>query len=172
MDTINEEILRIKRELAARFDNDLNRIVADAKSRETNTITMPRRPWKSEQSDAPKSPPVLSLLFETWSLATSVTTAVELNLFANRIHDDSEHCTPPKLEVSIVRCRPRSSMGEVAIEKGASVATIQPAPSSHPRSTQTAINGLGFQTVAFHVALQPRFQLLHLPLGLYQLILA
>ena len=56
MDSINDEILRIKRELAARFDNDLNRIVADARSRETNAISMPRRPWKSEQSDAPKSP--------------------------------------------------------------------------------------------------------------------
>ena len=56
MDMINDEILRIKRELSARFDNDLHRIVADARSRETNPISMPRRPWKSEQSDAPKSP--------------------------------------------------------------------------------------------------------------------
>jgi len=55
-DTINDEILRIKRELAGRFDNDLDRIVADARTRETNTVSMPRRPWKSEQSDAPKAP--------------------------------------------------------------------------------------------------------------------
>jgi len=49
MEAINDEILRIKRELAARFDNDLNRIVADARSREINAISKPRRPWKSEQ---------------------------------------------------------------------------------------------------------------------------
>ena len=52
MDMINDEILRIKRELAAKFDNDLNKIVADARSREINAISMPRRPWKSEQKDA------------------------------------------------------------------------------------------------------------------------
>jgi hypothetical protein len=56
MDAINDEILRIKRELAAKFDNDLNRIVADARSREKNAVSMPCRPWKSEQIDAPKSP--------------------------------------------------------------------------------------------------------------------
>jgi len=54
-DAINDEILRIKRELAGRFDNDLNRIVADVRTRETNTVSMPRRQWKSEQSDAPKT---------------------------------------------------------------------------------------------------------------------
>ena len=47
-DSINEEILRIKRELASKFDNDLARIVADTRSRESNTISMPPRPWKSE----------------------------------------------------------------------------------------------------------------------------
>ncbi len=51
-DSINDEILRIKRELAARFDNDLARIVADAKSRECNAISLPPRRWKSELSDA------------------------------------------------------------------------------------------------------------------------
>ena len=51
-DSINDEILRIKRELAARFDNDLDRIVADAKSREYNAISLPPRRWKPEQSDA------------------------------------------------------------------------------------------------------------------------
>jgi len=55
-DTINEEILRIKRELAAKFDNDLAKIVADTRSRERNTVSMPPRSWKSEQSDAPKPP--------------------------------------------------------------------------------------------------------------------
>jgi hypothetical protein len=55
-DSINDEILRIKHELAATFDNDLSRIVADAQSRERNTISLPPRPWKSEQSDPPKSP--------------------------------------------------------------------------------------------------------------------
>ena len=59
-DSINDEILRIKHELAGRFDNDLSRIVADAQSRERNTISLPPRQWKSEQSDAPK-PPVLGL---------------------------------------------------------------------------------------------------------------
>ncbi|XZE18290.1 hypothetical protein SH449x_003578 [Pirellulaceae bacterium SH449] len=54
-DTINDEILRIKRELASKFDNDLARIVEDIRSRETNTVSLPRRPWKPEQSDAPKS---------------------------------------------------------------------------------------------------------------------
>jgi hypothetical protein len=55
-DSINEEILRIKRELASKFDNDLARIVADTRSRERNSISMPPRPCKSEHSDAPKLP--------------------------------------------------------------------------------------------------------------------
>ncbi len=42
-DPINDEILRIKRELAAQFGNDLEKIVADIKSRERNTITLPAR---------------------------------------------------------------------------------------------------------------------------------
>ena len=50
-DSINDEILRIKRELAAKFDNDLVRIVADAQSRECNAISLPPRRWKSEQND-------------------------------------------------------------------------------------------------------------------------
>ena len=54
-DAINDEILRIKRKLAAKFDNDLSRIVADTRSRETNAVSLPCRPWKSEQSDTPKS---------------------------------------------------------------------------------------------------------------------
>jgi hypothetical protein len=55
-DSINEEILRIKRELAGRFGNDLDLIIADAKSRERNTVSFPPRRWNSEQSDAPKPP--------------------------------------------------------------------------------------------------------------------
>lgn len=55
-DSINDEILRIKRELASKFDNDLARIVADTRLRERDAISMPRRPWKSEQCDAPKPP--------------------------------------------------------------------------------------------------------------------
>ena len=51
-DSINDEILEIKRALAAEFDNDLARIVEDAKSREHNTITLPPRRWKSELTDA------------------------------------------------------------------------------------------------------------------------
>jgi len=53
-DSINEEILRIKRELASKFDNDLARIVADTRSRERGAVSLPSRPWKSEQSDGPK----------------------------------------------------------------------------------------------------------------------
>ena len=55
-DSINDEILRIKRELAGRFGNDLDLIIADAKSRERNTVSFPPRRWKSEQRDAPKPP--------------------------------------------------------------------------------------------------------------------
>lgn len=55
-DSINDEILRIKRALASKFGNDLASIVADTRSREKDAISMPSRPWKSEQSDAPKSP--------------------------------------------------------------------------------------------------------------------
>lgn len=42
-DPINDEILRIKRELANQFGNDLDRIVADIKSRERNTVTLEPR---------------------------------------------------------------------------------------------------------------------------------
>jgi hypothetical protein len=55
-DSINDEILRIKRELAGRFGNDLDLIIADAKSREQNTVSFPPRRWKSEQIDASKPP--------------------------------------------------------------------------------------------------------------------
>ncbi len=54
-DSINDEILEIKRALAAKFDNDLARIVADAQSRERNTIALPPRRRKPEQPDAPEA---------------------------------------------------------------------------------------------------------------------
>lgn len=54
IDLINEEILRIKRELASKFDNDLARIVADTRSRERDAVSMPRRPWEPEQNNAPE----------------------------------------------------------------------------------------------------------------------
>lgn len=55
-DSINDEILRIKRELASKFGNDLARIVADTRAREKDAVSLPSRPWKFEQSDAPKPP--------------------------------------------------------------------------------------------------------------------
>ena len=55
-DCINDEILRIKHELAAMHDNDVRRIAADARSRQRNAINLPPRPIVSEQSDAPKPP--------------------------------------------------------------------------------------------------------------------
>ena len=60
IDSINDEILRIKRELAGRFDNDLDRIVADTRLRERNAITLPPRRCKSEQNDA-REPSALSV---------------------------------------------------------------------------------------------------------------
>lgn len=60
-DSINDEILDIKHQLAGRFNNDMASIVADAQSRERNAVKLPPRPWKSETSDAPK-PPVSPLL--------------------------------------------------------------------------------------------------------------
>jgi hypothetical protein len=55
-DSINDEILRIKRELASKFDNDLARIVADTRSQEKDAISMPKRSWRPEQYDTPKPP--------------------------------------------------------------------------------------------------------------------
>ena len=60
-DSINEEILRIKHELAAQHGNDVGRIVAQARSSQGHVVTRPPHPYKSEQSDAPKPPtPVLT----------------------------------------------------------------------------------------------------------------
>ena len=55
-DSINDEILRIKHELAAVHGNDVRRIAADARARQRNAVTLPPRPAKSEQCDAPKPP--------------------------------------------------------------------------------------------------------------------
>jgi hypothetical protein len=59
-DSINDEILRIKRELAAQFDNDLERIITDTKSRERNSVTLPPRRLNSELSliQQPPSGPI------------------------------------------------------------------------------------------------------------------
>ena len=55
-DYINDEILRIKHELAAVHENDVRRIAADARSRQRNAINLPPRPIVSEQIAAPKPP--------------------------------------------------------------------------------------------------------------------
>ena len=55
-DSINEEVLRIKHELAARHGNDVARIVADARGRRGNVVTRPPRPYMRELSEAPKPP--------------------------------------------------------------------------------------------------------------------
>ena len=55
-DSINEEILRIKHDLASKHGNDVGRIVAHARSSQGHVVTRPPRPYKSEQSDPPKSP--------------------------------------------------------------------------------------------------------------------
>jgi len=48
-DSINVEILRIKRQLAAEHENQIDRIVADARSRQTNAVSRPPRRFKAEQ---------------------------------------------------------------------------------------------------------------------------
>jgi hypothetical protein len=65
-DSINDEILRIKRELAGRFGNDLDSIIADAILRERNAISLPPRRC---QTDAPK-PPIKAVVNGTSSPAT------------------------------------------------------------------------------------------------------
>ena len=52
--SINDEILRIKRQLAGAFGNDIDRIVADARSRQTNVVTRQPRPYEAERSTAPE----------------------------------------------------------------------------------------------------------------------
>ncbi len=48
-DTINDEILRIKRQLSSVHENDIARIVADARSRQTNVVSHQTRQDQSEQ---------------------------------------------------------------------------------------------------------------------------
>jgi hypothetical protein len=55
-DSINEEILQIKRELAAKHGNDVARIVADARARQGKVVTRAARPYNCEQGDAPIPP--------------------------------------------------------------------------------------------------------------------
>jgi len=54
-DCITEEIRGIRRELAARFDNDVVRIFADARQRERSDgcvyVTLPKRPATPEISE-------------------------------------------------------------------------------------------------------------------------
>ena len=52
-DPINDEILRIKRELASQFGNDLDRIVADMKSSERNTVTLEPRVFAAQFGGSP-----------------------------------------------------------------------------------------------------------------------
>ena len=59
-DSINDEILRIKRELASKHGNDVVRIVADARTRQGDVVTRPPRPYPSEQNVGPKPPTVRS----------------------------------------------------------------------------------------------------------------
>ena len=49
-DSINEEILRIKHELAAQHGNDVGRIVAHARLSQGHVVTRPPRPYKSDLS--------------------------------------------------------------------------------------------------------------------------
>lgn len=53
-DAINDEILRIKRELASRFDNDLDRIIEDLRTRERNTFTRPPQGCMPGACDGPQ----------------------------------------------------------------------------------------------------------------------
>ena len=55
-DSINDEILRIKHELAAKHGNDVRRIAADARARQQNVISLSPRTVMSEQSDRDRGP--------------------------------------------------------------------------------------------------------------------
>ena len=49
-DAINDEILQIKHSLAAALGNDLDRIVADARSRQQDVVRLPPRKPEFEPS--------------------------------------------------------------------------------------------------------------------------
>ncbi len=51
-DAINDEILRIKRMLADEQGNDLDRIVADIRARQSNVVRLPARPYVAEPAAA------------------------------------------------------------------------------------------------------------------------
>ena len=65
-DPIYDEILRIKRVLASQFGNDLDRIVADIKSRERNTVTLEPRVFPTQTSG--RFQVALANLVITWRL--------------------------------------------------------------------------------------------------------
>jgi hypothetical protein len=51
-DTVTEEIRNIRQELAARFGNDVSRILADVRQREASEgrtyVTLPKRPVRTQ----------------------------------------------------------------------------------------------------------------------------
>jgi hypothetical protein len=53
-DPITEEIRNIRRELAAQFDNDVSRILADVRQREASDgrtyVTLPKRPAREQRA--------------------------------------------------------------------------------------------------------------------------
>ncbi len=53
-DPMNNEILRINREFASQFVNNLNRFVADIKSRERDTVTLEPRVSHSQTGRIPQ----------------------------------------------------------------------------------------------------------------------
>jgi hypothetical protein len=55
LDCINNEILRIKHELAERHGNDVTLILADARAKQRGAVRLPSA-GESEQSDPPKPP--------------------------------------------------------------------------------------------------------------------
>lgn len=56
-DAIDDELLRVKRALAALHGNDVRRIADDARARQSRAVTRPPRPCRAEPNVAP-APPV------------------------------------------------------------------------------------------------------------------
>lgn len=59
-DSITDEIRAIRRKLAAEFDNDVSRILADVREREASDgrayVTLPKRPARSGTSEPTHAP--------------------------------------------------------------------------------------------------------------------
>ena len=59
-DSITEEIRCIRRKLAAQFDNDVSRILADVREREASDgrayVTLPKRPARIEMAEQTQAP--------------------------------------------------------------------------------------------------------------------